>query len=82
MVADVETRRYSPYLSSGDFFGKSYEENQVTEKSHTICNTIYLRSAICDLRFSTRNCDFAQGNSKFRELPIRVVSQLKDAQIR
>ena len=48
IVADVETRRYSPYLSSGDNFWKSYEENQVTENSHTICNTIYLR--FCDLR--------------------------------
>jgi hypothetical protein len=50
IVADVETRRSSPYLSSGDNFGKSYEENQVTENSHTIYNTIYLQ--FCDLRYA------------------------------
>jgi len=29
IVAGVETHPYSPFLSTGDHFGRSYEENQV-----------------------------------------------------
>jgi hypothetical protein len=33
IVADVKTRRYSLFLGLGDYFWRSYEENQAAEIS-------------------------------------------------
>jgi hypothetical protein len=53
-------------LSSGDIFGESYEENQVTENSHTISHTIYLQ--FCDLRYAILYQEICFWSSDCREI--------------
>jgi hypothetical protein len=65
IVAGVGTHPYSPFLSTGDHFGRSYEENQVQKISVGIYHTIlYIKKSEID--FCTRIFHFAERIVGFR----------------